>query len=183
MTVRLSWLRLLTGLAVTAGLVVIVALMIGLVLAPDQNQESTLDQGNEPVAPFDVSSAHLLIKSFGYDPNSAPIPPGPLRAITAVCTISATEHCQQIFFFHAQDFVGVGSGESDLKATLYRGVKILNQDGQTVRMDYAVYKAMDANCCPSARQAQNYRYRDGILEYQNDSGPWQPAPSTPKVHQ
>lgn len=141
---------------------------------------SAPDLGQEPAVPFDISAAHLVVRSLGYEPNSVAVQLGPLRVITAICATSATAHCQQIFFFHDQDFVGVGSGEDAEHGATYRWVKILDQDGQIVRMEFAVYGPSDANCCPSARQAQNYRYQGNLLEYQNDSGPWRPAPKAPK---
>jgi LppP/LprE lipoprotein len=134
-------------------------------------------------APFDIDAASLIIRSFGYEPDLTrpPPPPGPFRAITAICAESADAYCQQVFFFLGQDFVGVGSGEAqdtDHRA-IYHVVKITGQDGRTARVEYAVYGPRDANCCPSAQQPQTYRYEDDKLEYKDGAGTWQSAPKEP----
>lgn len=143
---------------------------------------SSPDHGKNPTAPllFDLAASHLVIRSLGYRPDSAPIPPGPLRAITAVCAKSASSHCQQVFFFLEQEFVGVGSGEDAEHGAIYRRVKVSGQDGQTVRVEVGVYQSADPDCCPSTTKPQRYRHEGNVLEYQNDSGPWQPAPKVPK---
>ncbi|MGH3806134.1 MAG: PQQ-binding-like beta-propeller repeat protein [Pseudonocardiaceae bacterium] len=145
------------------------------------NYNRNSDQKSNNSAPFDISAAHLVIRSFGYDPDLAPTPPGPLRGITAICADSATAYCQQVFFFFGQDFIGVGSGEVQDVAhrAIYHVVKITGQDGQTVRTKHAVYGPDDGDCCPSSQQSQTYRYKDDKLEYRNDAGRWQPTPKEP----
>ncbi|QUH04277.1 LppP/LprE family lipoprotein [Saccharopolyspora erythraea] len=94
-------------------------------------------------APFDLDAALALIEQQGFTPE---VPEtalrGPIRAISSTCTGSANGRCRAVFFFDGQAFV------QKVEAGL---VRILEQDGRQVRLEFPQYGPDDPGCCPSGQ--------------------------------
>jgi hypothetical protein len=96
---------------------------------------------------FDMAKAAEVILGEQFDPPITPgPPPGPLRALEAMCTGNPHGRCWNVFFFDGPRLAG------RIKAGL---LDIIAQDGQEVVVEFPQYTTGDGLCCPSGRPTRH----------------------------
>lgn len=91
--------------------------------------------------PFDLQAALERIRRGGHTPEEHPWQgPGPVRAISGICTGSQNGRCQDIFVFDEARLVG------SIHAAF---ISIIEQDGTKVTVRLPQYVKGDPFCCPS----------------------------------
>ncbi|MEV7097996.1 LppP/LprE family lipoprotein [Amycolatopsis sp. NPDC051045] len=110
--------------------------------APDPGAPGEVYVGN-------VNSAEALIAAHGYTPNTAPdwSDGRGLHVITATATGSADGYAQRAFFFYNDYYLGTDAKLSS--ATITEAWST----GDTVALNYQLYKPDDPACCPTAGSA------------------------------
>ncbi|MER6510250.1 LppP/LprE family lipoprotein [Nonomuraea sp. NPDC001636] len=102
--------------------------------------------------PFSLSDAVKEMRSRHVEPeDGSTAPPGPLRAFVGVC-VSVNGQCRRLVFFHHGTLV------LDREVHL---IKIVSQDGTTVKISYPTFRPTDAPCCPSGERVVVTYHWDG----------------------
>jgi hypothetical protein len=96
---------------------------------------------------FDMAKAADVIRREHFDPPITPgSPPGPLRALEAICTGNPHGRCWSVFLFDGPRLAGT------IKAGL---LDIIAQNGQEVVVEFPQYTSGDGLCCPSGRPTRH----------------------------
>ena len=106
-----------------------------------------------------VGRAIATIANEGYtvDPDERRIG-GTLSVFIAIATDSATAYVQRAFFFVGPELRYIGTDTSNPS----RSIRVSSNTNDTIALEYQLYRADDANCCPTGGTAEVRYQWDGI---------------------
>jgi hypothetical protein len=111
-----------------------------------------------PTGGLTAAAAEALVRSHGYTPvdTSGYDPSRALSVIIGILSGSADGHPQQAFFFHNGHYVGTDTAEPSATESWVWST------GDTVAIQYQLYRPDDPMCCPSAGAATvRFRWSGG----------------------
>jgi LppP/LprE lipoprotein len=122
------------------------------------SSDDPTDSGGEPTGDA-VARAIAVIAEKGYtaDPGDGRIG-GTLSVFIGIASDSATAYNQKAFFFVGPELRYIGTDTTNPS----RGIRVSWTTGMTVALEYQLYRADDANCCPSGGTAEVRYQWDGL---------------------
>ena len=142
-------------------IIAFISLTVGVILAyfilqnriiglKKQIYQSPKTQITEPISPNpSLKAAIELIKQKGFTVynSSSYDPSSPFNVLVGMCTGSADGYCNKAFFFYKGKYVGTDTEEPSIDV----GLKWAG--GDTIALEYILYRKDDSLCCSTAGAA------------------------------